>query len=64
MSWADDCDKSIGCAGGAPKCPKDMFVVYPGNFCAKECKADSACTKGEKCLEHPLMAGKNICAAE
>ena len=68
MSWADDCDKLIGCAtgapGGAPKCPKGMLVVYPGNFCAKECKADSACAKGEKCLEHPLMAGKNICAAE
>lgn len=68
MSWADDCDKLIGCAtgapGGAPKCPKGTLVVYPGNFCARQCKADSECTKGEKCLEHPLMEGKHICAAE
>ena len=68
MSFADDCDKLVACArgepGAMPKCPKGTTNVFPGNSCAKECKADSGCKAGEKCLEHPNIEGKKVCGAE
>lgn len=64
-SYAKDCEKMIACArgepGAMPKCPSDHQVVYPGNFCAKKCKAASDCAKGQTCAEFPEGSGKMLC---
>ncbi|MGZ3421770.1 MAG: hypothetical protein ACXVEF_04510 [Polyangiales bacterium] len=63
-TFKGDCEKMVACGrgepGAMPKCDKGDVLIYPGNVCAKECKAASDCSKGQTCEEIP-MGGKKAC---